>query len=167
MKKILKCKKGLTLVELIIGMVVLSIIIGMATAVMAPMMQFQRRSNELAEQNTLLDNLANHIIYDVSMAVEDMPSSQSGTLNIPVAAGGGGPVAYTLDNGIIWRNQADVNVPLLPEGFSRNMNVTVLALNQIPDANGTAFMLTIELSNENRRFTRDYAVRPLALNPFG
>ena len=166
-RKILKSKKGLTMVELIIGMVILSIIISMATAVMAPMMQFQRQANELAEQNALLDNLANQIVHDMSKAI-DKPAQSGNEITIPIGTGGGGNITYTLIEGIIWRQQVDdnYNVPLLPDGFYRNFIVTVMDINQVPDANGTAYLLTLELSNDRRTFTRDYAVRPIAINHF-
>ena len=170
MIKILKNKKGLTLVELIIGMVVLSIILIMASAVLLPTLQFQRRANELAEQNALLDNLANQIVYDLSRAVEPVLFS-GGVLKIPVGAAGGGEVIYTVNSiGLIERQTAGEAIaqPLLPNRFHRGLMVDNISLVQVDDTDldipGIVYELTVSLVNDNTTFTRDYIVRPLGLN---
>ena len=177
--KILKSKNGITLVELIIGMMVLSIIIAMLGTTLAPMMQFQRRANELAEQNTLLDNLANHIIYDLSMTLEEinplpppLTPGGAGALTIPVGERNGGDIIYTIPaNGILMRQQfthddgTPINNPLLPRQFYRGLTVHELQLVSENVGGGTIYRLTLTLRNENANtdFQRTYAIRPLAL----
>ena len=173
--KILKSKTGLTLVELIIGMMVLSIIITMTFALVVPMMQFQRRVNLLAEQNAILDNLANQIIYDISMAMPDeeekIPTQNPDTGEIRIFLGGqsGNEVIYTVRTDItsglnmIFRqtaNKADPE-PLLPGLFHSGLDVVSVNLEQIGNV---VYELTIELANVNTRFERTYTVRPLGLN---
>jgi prepilin-type N-terminal cleavage/methylation domain-containing protein len=170
--KILKNKKGLTLVELLIGMVVLGIILTAVSAILIPMMQFQARANELAEQNALLDDLANQIIYDISMAIQpgigNVTLPDDDEMVIPIAAGGGGNVVYTIADGVIWRSQANINNPLLPGEFHLRMDeagVRVETINlSVYNTTETIYTLTLTLENEDLKFERNYAVRPLALN---
>ena len=178
MSNILKSKKGLTLVEVVIGMLVLSLIILMAGSTLAPMMRFQRRTNELAEQNFLLDNLANHIVYDLSMTMEEpvltTPPAITpgvGTLTIPVEDLSGGDIIYRIAaNGIIMRQQSTddagepINNPLLPPEFYRGLGAESLALVGENTGGGIIYRLTLRLTNDNTTFVRTYAIRPLALN---
>ncbi|MCL2079538.1 MAG: type II secretion system GspH family protein [Oscillospiraceae bacterium] len=172
MLKILKSKKGLTLVELIIGIIVMSVILVAISGVVMPMMRFQARAIEVAEQNAMLDSLANQIIYDLASAI-DTPN-QSGNSGeddwaLVISTGtGGGTVTYTIDSGIIMREQAGVKSPLLPEGYHRKLeaqvnSVGIVELNEI-EVDGIVYELTIELKKDDTLFSRAYAARPLALN---
>ena len=69
-KKIAKNNQGVTLVELVIAVMLLSIITASVSAVFLPILRLQRRSVEVAELNALMDNIANPIINDLSYTYE-------------------------------------------------------------------------------------------------
>jgi len=68
--KILKNKKGITLIELIVGIVMFGVITVAISTMLAPMLFSFMSANDFAEYNSLLDNLANQMINDLSQATE-------------------------------------------------------------------------------------------------
>lgn len=72
MYKKLKSTKGLTLIELIVGMLMFAIIVTTVTMMMAPTMNLFSRTTDLAERNALLDNIANMIINDMETATREL-----------------------------------------------------------------------------------------------
>ena len=64
--KAVKNKKGLTLMELIVGILMFSIISVAISMLLAPILSSYARANDFAEYNALLDNIANQIIDDIS-----------------------------------------------------------------------------------------------------
>jgi len=70
MRKILKSKKGMTLVELMAGMLVFVFITLAASVVVTPTLRAYMLANDLAESNALLDTLANQLTENLSRATE-------------------------------------------------------------------------------------------------
>ena len=172
MIRVIRNNKGLTLVELVIGMVVLTIILTMVVSIVMPMMQFQRRANLLAEQNSLLDNLANQIIYDISMATSIITTLEtinapaapgiSAPLLIPVSASSGSEIEYDIETfipagsnehtSLIRRSQAEITNYLLPDRFHRGLRVQSIAIERVDEVNdneveGIVYMLTLVLQS--------------------
>jgi hypothetical protein len=71
--KRLKSNKGITLSELMVGLVVLSILILMVGALMTNVTGMQRRAIELTELNTLVDNVSNPIVKDLTNIAAGAP----------------------------------------------------------------------------------------------
>jgi len=71
MMMILSNKKGMTLMELIVGMVMFSIISVSISMLLAPTLFAYMRANDFAEYNALLDNIANQIISDLSQSTDE------------------------------------------------------------------------------------------------
>lgn len=70
MIKLLKNKNGMTMIELIVGMLVFSIIAISASTILVPTLRAYAKANDLAEINTLLDNLSAEVLDDISRATE-------------------------------------------------------------------------------------------------
>ncbi|MCL2820897.1 MAG: prepilin-type N-terminal cleavage/methylation domain-containing protein [Oscillospiraceae bacterium] len=68
--RLLFCEKGITLIELLVAMVVMIVIMTAAVSIFAPMYQAYQRANNLAEVNTLLDNISALIMDDVARATD-------------------------------------------------------------------------------------------------
>jgi len=68
LKSLISGNNGFTMMELIVSMIVLSLILIAVTAVLAPVLQTFERANNLAEANTLLDNLSTIVLNDVTNA---------------------------------------------------------------------------------------------------
>jgi len=164
--KILKCKKGLTLTELIMSILIFTIITGTVSAVLGPLLRTYMRANELAELNTLLDTIANRLITDISDATVPVghgPNSCSISI-------GSNVIIYTVgtgddDDGVLLKSVNDsVPTPILSkiyyDGKSVRFNLT---------GGPGVYMLNIEIfSDRDGRvmIDRDYAIRPLVLNQY-
>jgi prepilin-type N-terminal cleavage/methylation domain-containing protein len=173
MMKVLKNKKGITLVELMVGLLLLSIIVAAAGSTIAPMLKVYSKANEIAEWNTLLDNLANQMVSDLSemtVPIEDQPGAGAGPWsdNITFTAGFR-TITYAVskdnplwDDGMLERN----GILVLPEDFYKRKIVSFI-LNDAGNHGEIAYMLTVRIEpsdGEGATISRDYAVRPLVLN---
>jgi len=167
MKKIFKSKKGLTLIELVVGMVIFGIISTAVAASLAPTLFAFMRANEFAEYNLLLDNIANQILDDLSQSTEKLePAVNDITITKHATK-----VRYTISDdsefpeGILLRDLGGNLQPVFSEEFYRRKTVT-FEFADVSTEDTAAYMLTIRLININEDFEidRDYAVRPLILN---
>jgi type II secretory pathway component PulJ len=191
--KIFKNKKGMTLMELVVGMVMFTIISITISMLLAPILSAYTRANDFAEYNALLDNIANEIINDISQSTAP-----------PVFTAGSGDDGFAQDNdgiflrittpsGIIryaviggvlqreglWQARDEYGLPVgapiprfddvFAEDFYKRKTVS---FNWEADTDPNVYTLTVRLT-ENRgwgaasfEIQRDYAVRPLMLNQF-
>jgi type II secretory pathway pseudopilin PulG len=137
MMKIIKNKKGISLIEIIVGSLMFAIVAISASAAMAPMLRAYAAANEFAEHNTLINNVANQIISDLSRAT-GTPASLTGETNEVLTGGTGlviptrtGDVTYTIGDAgdhhgvLLLRDAASGNVvPVFPRGYYRNKHVS-------------------------------------------
>ncbi|MCL2719527.1 MAG: type II secretion system GspH family protein [Lachnospiraceae bacterium] len=187
-RKMLNNNQGLTLVELMVGIMIFAVITTSAMSIFAPMLRTMLRATEIAEYNTLFDNIANIIVSDLASSTAgpvlsgaDVRLNPGGTLedftwtngqdllwltiNFPQA------VVYTADgDGVLLRN----GNPLLPQMFLNQgtaatfVCVEVLTLDAANNVTERFYRLTLTLSNiiGDGGITRDYIVRPLVLNQY-
>ena len=175
--KIFKNKKGLTLMELIVGMLMFAIIGLTISTSLAPTLMAYMRANDFAEYNTLLDNVANQIISDMTQARE-VPQFEQGvwvedvtrnlTIRMPTHN-----VTYTVDNGVLQRSRGGEPAPVFAEDFYKRKDVSFMLTGTGNAASPTSlslFTLTVRLTervnvgNTPFELEREYAVRPLMLN---
>jgi type II secretory pathway pseudopilin PulG len=165
--KTLKSNKGLTLVEMIIGIVMITIITGMVAAIFVPMLRIYARANEFAEYGSLLDTVANQMISDMSKATAEI-DFDGDTLTIPI---GTVTATYSLipddvDGFVdLWWN----NGLLFNRSFYKNKRVA-FELNDISTPDFTAYELTVILlpfdsdgDDADVLTHRTYTVKPLAI----
>lgn len=159
--KILKSKRGTTLMELIIGMVISVIIASYVSAILAPMLTVFNRSNDLAEVNTLFDNISEEMINDFSRATAITVASDGRSVNIST---GYGEVLYDrLDGGVdneLRRN----NILVFAKDYYKRKHLSVQIISVSNNINAP-FTLRISVANRNNEplASRDYAVSPLFL----
>jgi len=175
--KKLKNKKGLTLLELIVGLLIFSIIAVAVSTTLAPTLFAYMRANHFAEYNTLLDNLANQIISDISQA-----NSLIDTNELDVLITGTGDqitistptrvIRYTVNAGILQKATGNGDYfDVFSRDFYNRKDLSI-RLNQVDNSGGsigTAYILTVRLRENSTpgstfEIEREYAVRPLILN---
>ncbi|MDR0325900.1 MAG: type II secretion system GspH family protein [Oscillospiraceae bacterium] len=163
MLKRLKNKQGVTLTELIVAMLVMSIIMMAVTTVFLPMYNAYVNANELAEVNTLLDNLSAIIMSEVADLTEIINEGSTFTIRTNVN-GTNRYVTYFIDsNGFLRRSttndQSNARL-VLDEGFYRNYTVDI-------DFRRSGDVCIVELTLYNRGSTegtsREYVARPIGL----
>jgi len=178
--KILKNKKGLTLMELIVGMVMFVLISITVSMVLAPTLSAYMRANDFAEYNALLDNIANQIIIDLSQSVndEDFPEFTDGVwfeeddgefLAIKTR---NRIVRYAVFNDVLQIESVDEDGdPVWRDVFSTDFYKGKDAAFRIEagDPDNPVFTLTVRLRENSAlgnifEMERQYAVRPLMLN---
>jgi prepilin-type N-terminal cleavage/methylation domain-containing protein len=177
-KKLLKNKKGFTLMELVVGMVIFAIISVAVSASLAPTLFAFMRANDFAEYNILMDSIANQIINDLAQSTEppdfddeagDWPEGWNNVLITKSAS----RVRYTIEATAANRGMLVIetggNASLVfPEEFYKRKTVAfkLEALDTDPDDPIVAYNLTVRMESLNGDFLveRVYAVRPLILN---
>jgi prepilin-type N-terminal cleavage/methylation domain-containing protein len=166
--KTLKSKSGVTLMELIVGVVIFAIITTAVSAVLAPMLRAYSHANELAELNALLDTIANPIKNDMSDATD--PLEKLGIDNeilIPINTN---TIKYTIggDGVLLCSVNDSPPMPVLPKTFYNNKSVDFRVIRIDPPE--AAYTLTIIIRSDRddgrEMARRDYAVRPLVLNQY-
>lgn len=164
--KILKNKSGTTLMELIIGMVISVIIAAYVSAILAPMLTVFNRSNDLAEVNTLLDNISEEMINDFSRATAIVVDGDSDTVTIST---GYGDVVYSNLSGgtgddILKRGTTpSTGIPVFAEGYYKGKHLIIEILPNGNITNSFTLNLTVENRSGETLASRDYAVSPLFL----
>jgi len=166
-KKLLKTKKGFTLIELIVGLVIFGIISVAVSALLAPTLFAFMRANDFAEYNILLDNIANQIISDLSQSTDEpeftegteLPGTAWNRVTITTQAT---RVRYTVAGGVLFREVNGEPFEVFSEEFYRRKLVS-FKLNTFDE---NAYILTVRLDHADGNFEiqREYAVRPLILN---
>jgi prepilin-type N-terminal cleavage/methylation domain-containing protein len=149
MMKLVSNQKGVTLIELVVGMFLLSLIIGAASIVLVPTMAAYDAANNLAEVNTLLDNLANEIVNEMNRATEIVILDDSIRINDFIEYG-------VNDDGLLYRNS--VNNPVFEKEFYKNKTVDL-------EFSESGVVYTVEITIQPLGRSREYAVSPIGLEP--
>lgn len=177
-EKVLKSKSGMTLTELLVGMLIAALLMASISAVLVPTLKIYKTANDLAEMNTLLDNLANQITSDFSIA-KTVNFTDTGEAWIAVITKTNDSyITYSVnDDGILCRDAT----PVLAEGFYKNKEVSVeyyngedydglteLDSSSLNPVGAKEFIIRIILSEKggSEMIRRDYAVKPIMLNQY-
>ena len=192
--KSLKNKKGFTLMELVVGILMFTIISITISMLLAPILSSYARANDFAEYNALLDNIANQIIDDMSQSTlppvflageewsENNPDRNNPEPFLTVHTHSR-TIRYAVINNVLEREglvevrDALGNItsveqhwfPVFAEDFYKRK---LVSFRIVPDntTSATAYILTVRLTEDRGaapfQIERDYAVRPLVLNPF-
>ena len=187
--KILKNKKGLTLIELIVGILMFIIIAIVVSTSLAPILFSYVRANDFAEYNTLLDNIANQIIGDMAQSTEEPKFTSgwvvdnTGRLTITTKSR---IVTYTVENtladvgGVLQVGGVTAGVdedddPIILDDFRDVFSADfyknkVISFRVDKDTGPLiAYILTVRLRENSTlgnifEIEREYAVRPIMLN---
>ena len=149
----LRNKKGMTLTELIVAMLVMSIIMLAVTTVFLPIYNAYVNANELAEINSLLNSLSSYVMSDLENARE-VPDFDDNTLVIDTRI----TVTYaTNGDNILTRNA----VPILDAGFYKRKGARIAGFTELDG------VFTIELALVDRNnveiIRRSYSAKPIGL----
>ena len=162
--------KGVTMVELIVAMLVLSILTVSITAVFMPMYKFYERANDFAEVNTLLDNLSEIILADVASArwVQGGTASKgNGFFTITTSF----HIVYTLSSDGVLIREADTGsesaaLPVLDSGFYRNMRLDSVTCSSSDGIVSITLRLSYSDSanaGSGSSWDRTYSARPIGM----
>lgn len=147
---------GVTLIELIVSMMVLSIIAVAVITVFLPMYEAYKTANNLTEVNTLLDNVSVLIIDDVAKASSIRPSGVSETAFTITTSY---DILYDNDEGAIHRSAFGKRTPLFDPDYYGNKKMTALC-----SVDGDLVTITLCLTSETGwKVSRSYMVRPIGL----
>jgi len=154
---VLNQKKGMTLIEIIVGSLLFAIVAVTVSTVLTPLMFAFSIANDTAEYNMLLDDIGNRLTSEISQASDVDFSGDTLTLVIDST-----DVIYTFPDGMLFRNEdpvfsidyykgkrifVDVNTTKLP-----NVIVEIT----IGSSGGPAASAAV--------ISREYAVRPVLMS---
>lgn len=169
-KRLFKNKKGMSLVEIIVGSLMFAMVAMTVASMFAPFMMAFARANDIAEYNTLLDAVGNRIASDLVRS-SAAPGSLGAVDHVVLTIDSPDDVTYTTDlsegniGGSLLRNGHAV----FPPGFYKG-KIATFVVNADPGSGGYIITVTVETSPNSNRFatsaavvTRDFAVMPLML----
>ena len=156
--------KGLTLLELLIALVLFVIITVAATTAFMPTFNTYLKANELAEVNTILDNVSALIMEDVIMAESINITPATPSIATSFSINTTHVVYYYMHDGVLTRRAGDGDpasgTSLLDQGFFRNATVTA-DIDIRPD--GLVTLTLIMESTDEWSRTREYMARPVRM----
>jgi len=176
MRKLLKSKKGVTIMEVVVGSLLFGMVALTLTAAISPLMMAYRRANDLAEFNQVLDAIGNRITSEVSQASSITYAAGTGRLTLSVSAPN--DVIFEFVDGQLIRSQlvsgVYVSIPVYHNDFYQGKDLSFVGVtipSPIPNANPN-ITINLEVSSRAGGFarsgatiTREYAVRPLRMTP--
>ena len=162
MFKHIKNQQGLTLVELIISMIIISVIFTSVAAVLSSTVEMYSKLNEWAEINSMLDNISGEMVTDAREANRDVTISDK---TIMIRTKNKGDVIYNVENGFLYKNGQLVLDKLYYKGKTIDMNFLDEDGNTIDSGSPAAFTIKITLL-PNGDFSREYSIKPLGLNKY-
>ena len=156
MKKLLKNKKGVTLMEVIIGGVLFALVALTVATVLAPMMMSFSIANDIAEYNLFLDDIGNRITSDISQS--SSITFTGGILSLTINSEA---VSYSISNGILLRNGSKVFSEDFYRGKRIGFNVDYTNLNNIQVE--ISVISSGGLGGSAANISRTYAVNPIMM----
>ena len=154
-------KKGTSLMEILVGILLFALLAITVSAVLTPMIMALKRATDLAEYNTLLDNVANQITSDITQAIAPLELEQN-TITIITTKG---TLTYNLRNetangGILQIIESQNPArDVFPPGFYKHKLISFSAKF---DEEKQLYTLKITISPETATtptFTREYVAR--------
>jgi type II secretory pathway pseudopilin PulG len=162
MRNALKNKKGMTLIEIIVGSLLFTLLVATVFTVLSPMMLAYSRANSLAEYNMVLDEVGNRIISDMAQASAVTPGTDTLGLTINSVQ-----VTYSIGvaDGLLYRQTGTDPIPVFHPDFYRGKQVNFTVTGASPNF---TLAVTIDSPSGGRgvsgaTITREYAVRPLLM----
>jgi len=152
--------KGMTLIELVVSVLVLSVIMIAVTSVFAPILRTFERANNLAEANTLLDNISALVMEDVACATGVTGGSGAFTIKTTHEIR-----YYTNAAGILCRSAPGFDGPVLHRDFYKySGDETAFTISAACVHSGGLVTITLTLTaTDGWSLTRDYTARPVGL----
>ncbi|MDR2590103.1 MAG: hypothetical protein LBC71_03850 [Oscillospiraceae bacterium] len=176
MKNILKNKKGISLMEILVGSLIFSLVAMTVTSVLAPMMMAFNRANSLAEYSTVLDAVGNQIANDImrgTVVAVEADGEDNGYVMIHVRTEGTIEYRTALVDGVnvlqrrISPTPPNDFVSVFAPGFYRAKDVTFEVIPEDDIEQGFSIVVTVDSFNHRRRgaaggeIIRTFAVRSM------
>jgi len=163
MKKLLKSKKGVSLMELIVGMMLFGMVALTVTAAISPLMMAYRRANDLAEYNQILDVIGNRVAGEMAKATSITTGTDTLTLVVDNVT-----VVYSLNSGHLQVQRGTAAATLVYQAeFYRGKTISFDFTGSVPADRTYFFNLTVTSTalsgTSGATLTRPYAVRPLLM----
>ena len=157
--------KGMTLMEMIMSIMVLSLIITAVASVFSPVLRFYERANNLAEASALIDSISALVMGDVANAVGVKPGLGAFTISTPYN------VEYYSDgNGVLCRRAPGFDGAVLQRDFYKYKGLsgdeTVFSVAADCEFDENTGLVTIALTltaGDGLELTRSYAAKPIGL----
>ena len=162
-RALLKCRRGVTLMELIVSVMVLSIIMIAVTTVFAPMLRVIERANNFAEANAMLDSISAYIMKDVADATGITAGSGAFTIRTSYNI-----EYYTNEEGILCRRAPGFDKPVLHKDYYKHGGAqgdkAVFSISAACAADDGLVTITLTLTaGDGWELTREYLAKPTGL----
>lgn len=164
MMKLLKDKKGTSLMELMVAMIIFAMIATSVTMILVPTLREYGRATELAQINSMVNNVGNEISSDLSQSTESATIQALNTIDIQMA---NNQVTYTSQGTSNGRSQLMRSYnggspsPVFAAQYYRDKGVVVSYTEE-----DKTYTIEVALYDENDELlvSRNFIVRPLILN---
>lgn len=165
---IIKNKQGLTLVEVVVGFLIFTILFMGVSAVLVPTLNTYAKANDMAELTTLMNTASAEITNDLSQSVRNAEISGSGNDEIKIYVGGNVIDYRVTTGGIIERSfNGNTPAPIFDERYYKGKSVDMSFQVDYadPPAGEPTYTLNMKISNDRAGTLKsEFVVRPLILN---
>ena len=165
MRRAYKNKKGMTLMEVLVGSMLFGMVVVTVSAIISPMIMSYRRANDLAEYNMILDNVGNLLVSEMSQASDVLITGTGVELSFQ---SGAPKVIFNVVDGSLIKTFDTVtpqSTPAFPPGFYRGKSVEFEVTGVEPNF---TILVTVRADGttgpSSAAMQRAYAVRPLQLS---
>lgn len=187
-KKKIMNSQGVTLVEVIVALIISAVLMTSVAAILPPVLRIYAHANTVAERNTLLNNIANHLTAGMQEASEEILFTSGATVGEEgfatlvdhmAIASGKGLRHYYINDGFLYSrydgykagtsDSLEEGNLVLPKGFYNHYRVsfTVVAATSVTEPGVVAYELIVNLRNAEEEVSRSYIVAPMVLNSYG
>lgn len=185
LKKMAEDNRGITLVEIMVGMLIFAIITMTVIVIMYPTLNSIYKTRELSEMGMFADNIAAEVTNDIKMAesieLEKAEAGKSGSTDILTLTTTENKIIYSTADGRIKRNYDEATITnvdgtvslefsdIVSSKYYENKGIVVSysCINKTIDAKDVAIgcKIKIDISNKDGEtvFTREYSVMSLIL----
>jgi len=168
LKKLLKNKIGMTLMEIMVGSMLFGLVAMTVTAALAPMMLAFNRANDFAEYNLVMDTVANRLTSEIAQA-SSIDISNSAELKVVTSIG---EIRYHVNNGQLWQifksgpvGTTSPGIEVFPDDFYKGKQISFTVTHEppiSPETTSQNYTVTIDISStgpSGATATRTYAAR--------
>ena len=174
--------KGMTLIELLVGLFVFSVIAVAVLTVLVSSLGAYMRARDYAEVNTLMDNLSALVMDEISgmtpnppLAESEPPDEKDGDVRTIFTTR---YIVYSIHEAdpphdtrriLMWEREVDdgsgtrVRAPVLESNFYRTISLDDAEIDVDEDKGIVTLTLTVTPGNRGTPITRSYTARPVGL----
>ncbi len=175
LRNLLNNEKGLTLIEVLVGIIIFSILIMGVSAVLVPTLNTYVKAKEMAELTTLMNSASAEVVEDLSQSrgKAKLDGSYAKSTGSAMQISIDGIIEYKTEDGVLLRSFDGVNFSkVFDEKYYKGKEIEMIFGVEYDEPNPVdptqsekpTYSVFITISNSSTKLDSEFVVRPLVLN---